>query len=233
MKALDRHSSRELRAFEARQLAVGYADVHGVLALVLLSSCVTSAPMRTTPSLSSGVVRWLNSDISTGGGYIRRIIVYVQSTDAVVQLRAFGHSRPMARLTEFTSYADAQAHFSSARLWELFDGDRESLNIAHECIDRHVAQDASGGHRRPRRRARGDPELPRDRRGFGPLCPLARRPRRAAWRPRRRHARAVARLLRGDVRRDEARRHRGAAVHAVRARRREAARRRIARRRCW
>lgn len=44
----------------------------------------------------------------------------------------------MSKLTAYTSYADAQAHFASARLWELFDGDRERLNIAHECIDRHV-----------------------------------------------------------------------------------------------
>jgi acetyl-CoA synthetase len=44
----------------------------------------------------------------------------------------------MARLTDYTSYADAQRHFSPAKLWELFDGDRERLNIAHECIDRHV-----------------------------------------------------------------------------------------------
>lgn len=47
----------------------------------------------------------------------------------------------MSKLTAYTSYADAQAHFSSARLWELFDGDRERLNIAHECIDRHVEGD--------------------------------------------------------------------------------------------
>ncbi len=50
----------------------------------------------------------------------------------------------MARLTEYTSYADAHRHFSSAALWELFDGDRRALNIAHECVDRwadtgHVA----------------------------------------------------------------------------------------------
>jgi acetyl-CoA synthetase len=44
----------------------------------------------------------------------------------------------MPHLTAYTGYADAQAHFSSAKLWELFDGDREALNIAHECIDRHV-----------------------------------------------------------------------------------------------
>ncbi len=42
------------------------------------------------------------------------------------------------KLTELTSYADAQRHFSSERLWELFDGDREKLNLAHECVDRHA-----------------------------------------------------------------------------------------------
>ena len=48
----------------------------------------------------------------------------------------------MTRLTEYTSYADAQAHACSAALWELFDGDREHLNIAHECMTRHA--DGSG-----------------------------------------------------------------------------------------
>lgn len=47
----------------------------------------------------------------------------------------------MTRLTEFTSYADAQEHYSKEALWELFDGTRERLNIAHECIDRHVDGD--------------------------------------------------------------------------------------------
>jgi acetyl-CoA synthetase len=42
-------------------------------------------------------------------------------------------------LTEYTSYADAHRNVSSAALWALFDGDRTSLNIAHECVDRHVA----------------------------------------------------------------------------------------------
>ena len=45
----------------------------------------------------------------------------------------------MSAHRHYPSYADAQAQFSSARLWELFDGDREHLNIAHECIDRHAA----------------------------------------------------------------------------------------------
>ncbi|OAN59359.1 MULTISPECIES: acyl-CoA synthetase [unclassified Sphingobium] len=48
----------------------------------------------------------------------------------------------MAKLTDYRSYADAQAHANSAALWELFDGDREHLNIAYECITRHA--DGSG-----------------------------------------------------------------------------------------
>src|SRR5262245_41225332 len=44
-----------------------------------------------------------------------------------------------ARLTDYTTYADAHRLFSSAALWELFDGDRGSLNLAHECVDRHAA----------------------------------------------------------------------------------------------
>src|SRR6266404_1857550 len=47
--------------------------------------------------------------------------------------------RSMATLTDHVSYADAQRLCSPARLWELFDGDRERLNIGHECIDRHPA----------------------------------------------------------------------------------------------
>ena len=48
----------------------------------------------------------------------------------------------MARLDQYTSYADAQAHASGDALWDLFDGNREQLNIAHECITRHA--DGSG-----------------------------------------------------------------------------------------
>jgi acetyl-CoA synthetase len=48
----------------------------------------------------------------------------------------------MAKLTEYTSYADAQAHADSRALWQLFDGDRAHLNIARECILRHA--DGSG-----------------------------------------------------------------------------------------
>ncbi len=48
--------------------------------------------------------------------------------------------RAMARLTDHITYADAQRLCSPARLWELFDGDRERLNIGHECVDRHPAE---------------------------------------------------------------------------------------------
>ena len=48
----------------------------------------------------------------------------------------------MPKLTDYTSYADALTHANSAAPWELFDGDREHLNIAHECITRHA--DGSG-----------------------------------------------------------------------------------------
>ena len=49
----------------------------------------------------------------------------------------------MTKLTDYTSYADAQANFSPAKLWELFEGNRERLNIAHECIDRHAGRSST------------------------------------------------------------------------------------------
>jgi acetyl-CoA synthetase len=42
------------------------------------------------------------------------------------------------RLTDYTDYADAQELCTPQRLWELFDGDRQAFNIAHECVDRHA-----------------------------------------------------------------------------------------------
>jgi acetyl-CoA synthetase len=48
----------------------------------------------------------------------------------------------MAKLTQYTSYADARQFANSKALWDLFDGDSEFLNIAHECIVRHA--DGSG-----------------------------------------------------------------------------------------
>ena len=48
----------------------------------------------------------------------------------------------MPKLTEYTRYADAQKFADSRALWELFDGNRDSFNIARECIVRHA--DGSG-----------------------------------------------------------------------------------------
>jgi acetyl-CoA synthetase len=47
----------------------------------------------------------------------------------------------MRKLTDDTTYDQAQRNFSSAGLWALFDGDRDRLNIAHECVDRHASGD--------------------------------------------------------------------------------------------
>lgn len=47
----------------------------------------------------------------------------------------------MTKLTEYTDYADAQAHASSAALWDLFDSDKEHFNIAQACITRHAIGD--------------------------------------------------------------------------------------------
>ncbi|MBW8860198.1 MAG: acyl-CoA synthetase, partial [Caulobacter sp.] len=44
----------------------------------------------------------------------------------------------MVKLTDYSRFADAQAHGSSAALWALFDGDKDELNIAHECVTRHA-----------------------------------------------------------------------------------------------
>lgn len=48
-----------------------------------------------------------------------------------------------SKLTDYVGYADAQAHFSRAGLWALFDGNEASLNITTECIDRHVDTDTT------------------------------------------------------------------------------------------
>lgn len=49
----------------------------------------------------------------------------------------------MKKLTDYTSYKDAQELFSKEKLWELFDGDDSNFNIAHECVDRHVGKNST------------------------------------------------------------------------------------------
>ena len=48
----------------------------------------------------------------------------------------------MTKLTAYTRFEDAQRFANSQALWELFDGDKDRFNIAHECVVRHA--DGSG-----------------------------------------------------------------------------------------
>jgi len=48
-------------------------------------------------------------------------------------------ARAAVLLTDLIDYGDALQNFSPAALWALFDGNKDSLNITHECIDRHAA----------------------------------------------------------------------------------------------
>lgn len=52
-----------------------------------------------------------------------------------------GYGQRAVKLTDYSTYADAQRHFSGEKLWELFDGTRERLNLAHECVDRHATDE--------------------------------------------------------------------------------------------
>jgi acetyl-CoA synthetase len=44
----------------------------------------------------------------------------------------------MSSLLDIRSYPEALRAFRWDALWGLFDGDRSRLNLAHECVDRHV-----------------------------------------------------------------------------------------------
>ncbi|MBI4637558.1 MAG: AMP-binding protein [Candidatus Rokubacteria bacterium] len=44
----------------------------------------------------------------------------------------------MPGILDLRSYPEALRAFRWGDLWELFDGDRGHLNIAHECVDRHA-----------------------------------------------------------------------------------------------
>ena len=43
----------------------------------------------------------------------------------------------MTALTDITRYDESLAAFSKAKLWELFEGNKSTLNIAYECLDRY------------------------------------------------------------------------------------------------
>lgn len=42
------------------------------------------------------------------------------------------------KLSDITTVKESREAFSWDSLWELFDGNEDNLNIAHECIDRHI-----------------------------------------------------------------------------------------------
>src|SRR4029434_1739214 len=44
----------------------------------------------------------------------------------------------MTSILDVRRYPDVREGFRWDALWELFDGDRTRLNLAHECVDRHV-----------------------------------------------------------------------------------------------
>jgi acetyl-CoA synthetase len=46
-------------------------------------------------------------------------------------------------LLERRTYPEVVERFDWATLWELVDGDRRSLNIAHECVDRWIGRDTA------------------------------------------------------------------------------------------
>jgi len=46
-------------------------------------------------------------------------------------------------ITNYKTYEEAKAKFTWDQVWDLFDGDREHFNIAHECIDRHPPEDTA------------------------------------------------------------------------------------------
>ena len=114
-------------------------------------------------------------------------------------------------------------------LWELFDGDRQRAQ--HRArVHRPASRRSGRGAPRPLARARRATTRPSASASSPPGPRASPTAGRARHRPGDRvalHARAVAALLRRPVRRDEARRDRGAAVHAVRPRRPAPARRRL------
>ncbi|MDY7038606.1 MAG: acetate--CoA ligase, partial [Thermodesulfobacteriota bacterium] len=38
---------------------------------------------------------------------------------------------------EYKTFEEAKKNFNWSERWEVFDRNRDNLNIAHECVDRH------------------------------------------------------------------------------------------------
>ncbi len=43
-------------------------------------------------------------------------------------------------IIDYKTYDEAKEKFSWDQVWDIFDGDENNFNIAHECIDRHVGK---------------------------------------------------------------------------------------------
>jgi acetyl-CoA synthetase len=43
-------------------------------------------------------------------------------------------------ILDYKTYEEAKEKFNWDQVWDVFDGDADNLNIAHECIDRHVGK---------------------------------------------------------------------------------------------
>ena len=41
----------------------------------------------------------------------------------------------------YRTYEEAKANFKWSDRWAVFDGNKENFNIAHECVDRHPADE--------------------------------------------------------------------------------------------
>ena len=46
----------------------------------------------------------------------------------------------MTSIADIRSQSEAQAAFTWEKLWALFDGNAERMNLTHECIDRHAGK---------------------------------------------------------------------------------------------
>jgi len=47
------------------------------------------------------------------------------------------------RIYGYKTYEEAKEKFEWSQAWELFDGNEDNFNIAHECIDRHPAEETA------------------------------------------------------------------------------------------
>jgi hypothetical protein len=44
---------------------------------------------------------------------------------------------------EYSTYEEAKKNFKWSERWEVFDGNRERFNIAHECVTRHASDEVA------------------------------------------------------------------------------------------